>query len=45
MKTTLRISILALVLLSFLFPAFYYAQLPEQIPIHFNAAGKAWFWQ
>ncbi len=41
MKTILRITIFALILLSFLFPAFYYSQLPEEIPIHFNAAGDA----
>tara|TARA_R100000935_G_scaffold1439_1_gene4563 strand:- start:122016 stop:122447 length:432 start_codon:yes stop_codon:yes gene_type:complete len=41
MKITLRVIIIALILLSFLFPAFYYTQLPEEIPIHFNAAGEA----
>lgn len=41
MKNILRIVIIALVLNSFLFPAFYYSQLPEEIPIHFNAAGDA----
>ncbi|MBT8222013.1 MAG: DUF1648 domain-containing protein [Eudoraea sp.] len=28
-------------LMSFLFPAIYYATLPDQIPIHFNASGLA----
>ncbi|WP_432410813.1 DUF1648 domain-containing protein [Rasiella sp. SM2506] len=41
MKTLLRIIILALLVVSFLFPALYYAQLPEEIPIHFNAIGEA----
>lgn len=37
----LQITIVALLLTSFLVPAFYYSELPEEIPIHFNAAGVA----
>lgn len=39
--TLLRILIATLVLITFLVPAYYYGQLPAEIPIHFNAAGEA----
>lgn len=37
----LRISIAALLVVSFLFPAIHYADLPQEIPIHYNALGEA----